>query len=113
VKTCGWSCLIKVSAYDRGSMQRLEVKMNRNGMRPIHPGEILSEEFLKPLGITITALARSMTEPEAELIDVLGQQSGVGGGLAGKLSVQLNTTPEFWLNLRSTFDLRPAQIERG
>ncbi|MCP1521218.1 addiction module HigA family antidote [Pseudomonas migulae] len=87
--------------------------MSRIGMRPIHPGEILSEEFLKPLGMTTEALARSLNETEAEIGDVVSQQAGVSAGLAKKLSIQLNTTPEFWLNLQSSFDLRTAQIERG
>jgi addiction module HigA family antidote len=87
--------------------------MNRNGVRPIHPGEILSEEFLKPLGVTADALARSLNEPEAEISDVVNQRSGVSVGLAQKLSVHLNTTPDFWLNLQSTYELRSAQIERG
>ncbi|WP_223443831.1 MULTISPECIES: HigA family addiction module antitoxin [Pseudomonas] len=87
--------------------------MNRNGMRPIHPGEILSEEFLKPLGVTTDALARSLNEPEAEISDVVNQRSGVSVGLAQKLSINLNTTPEFWLNLQSTYELRSAQIERS
>ena len=87
--------------------------MNRNGMRPIHPGEILSEEFLKPLGVTTDALARSLNDPEAEISDVVTQRSGVSVGLAQKLSIDLNTTPDFWLNLQSTYELRSAQIERG
>ncbi|MCY1403769.1 Antitoxin HigA-1 [compost metagenome] len=87
--------------------------MNRNGMRPIHPGEILCEEFLKPLGVTTDALARSLSEPEAEISDVVNLRSGVSVGLAQKLSIHLNTTPDFWLNLQSTYELRSAQIERG
>lgn len=83
------------------------------GMRPIHPGEILNEEFLKPLGITTAALARSLNEPEAEISDIVGQQSGVSAGLAKKLSMRLNTTPEFWMNLQSTYDLRTVRIKRG
>jgi len=87
--------------------------MNRNGMRPIHPGEILSEEFLKPLGVTADALARSLNEPEAEIGAVVNQLSGVSVGLAQKLSIHLNTTPDFWLNLQSTYELRSTRIERG
>jgi antitoxin HigA-1 len=87
--------------------------MNRNGMRPIHPGEILCEEFLKPLGVTADALARSLSEPEAEISDVVNLRSGVSVGLAQKLSIHLNTTPDFWLNLQSTYELRSARIERG
>ena len=87
--------------------------MSRNGMRPIHPGEILSEEFLKPLGVTTDALARSLNEPEAEISDVVNQRSGISVGLAQKLSIHLNTTPDFWLNLQSTYALRSSQIKRG
>ncbi|WP_085723701.1 HigA family addiction module antitoxin [Pseudomonas sp. R37(2017)] len=87
--------------------------MNRNGMHPIHPGEILSEEFLRPLSVTTNALARSLNEPEAEVSDVVNQRSGVSVGLAQKLSIHLNTTPDFWLNLQSTYELRSAQIECG
>lgn len=87
--------------------------MNRIGMRPIHPGEILSEEFLKPMGVTTAALAISLNESAAEVSDVVRQQSGVSAGLAKKLSMLLNTTPEFWLNLQSTYDRRRADIERG
>lgn len=56
--------------------------MFRNGMRPIHPGEILREEFLQPLEITIVALARSLNEPEAQISDVVRQQSVVSAALA-------------------------------
>ncbi|VVO78230.1 Antitoxin HigA-1 [Pseudomonas fluorescens] len=87
--------------------------MNRNGVRPIHPGEILSEEFLTPLGITIEGLARLLNEPEAEVSGVVSQQISVNAGLAKKLSMNLNTTPEFWLNLQSIYELRSARIERG
>ncbi|MFJ7282480.1 HigA family addiction module antitoxin [Pseudomonas sp. NPDC099000] len=87
--------------------------MKMNGMRPIHPGEILSEEFLKPLDLATEALARSLNEPEAEIGDVVSQQVSVSAGLAKKLSTHLNTTPEFWLNLQATYDLREAGIERG
>lgn len=87
--------------------------MNKNGMHPIHPGEILSEEFLKPLGVTTDALARSVREPEPDISNVVNQRSGVSVGLAQKLSIHLNTTPDFWLNLQSTYALRSVQIERG
>ncbi|MGE8068566.1 HigA family addiction module antitoxin [Pseudomonas sp. NPDC089569] len=74
---------------------------------------MLSEEFLKPLGMTIEAMARSLNEPEAEMNDFVSQQRGLSAGLAQKLAIHLNTAPEFWLNLQLTFDLRSAQTERG
>lgn len=59
------------------------------------------------------ALARSLNEPEAEISDVVNLRSDVSVGLAHKLSIHLNTTPDFWLNLQSTYELRSAQIECG
>lgn len=87
--------------------------MKRNGMRPIHPGEILGEEFLRPLSISPEAFARSMNESEAEVSEFVRQQRGVSAVLARKLSSHLNTTPEFWLNLQWTYDQRRAEFERG
>ncbi|PMV85846.1 MULTISPECIES: HigA family addiction module antitoxin [Pseudomonas] len=87
--------------------------MNSNGMRPVHPGEILQEEFLEPLGISESAFAHSLNEPLNVVNDIVMQQRCVSADLAGKLSGHLNTTPEFWLNLQATYDLREAGIERG
>lgn len=87
--------------------------MKRTGMRPIHPGEILGEEFLRPLSISPEAFARSMNESEAEVSDFVKQQRGVSAAFARKLSIHLNTTPEFWLDLQSTYDQRRVEIGRG
>ncbi|EJM20953.1 addiction module antidote protein, HigA family [Pseudomonas sp. GM18] len=87
--------------------------MSNSGMRPIHPGEILKTEFLEPLGITADGLASSLNEVAGEVSALLMQERGVGPDLAERLSIYLNTTPEFWLNLQSTYDLRKAEIERG
>lgn len=87
--------------------------MNSNGMRPVHPGEILQEEFLDPLGISESAFARSLNETLKVVNEIVMQQRCVSADLAGKLSRYLNTTPEFWLNLQSTYELRKAEIGRG
>jgi addiction module HigA family antidote len=63
--------------------------------------------------MTTEALACSLNEPEVDVSVVVNQKGGVSAGLAQKLSIQLNTTPEFWLNLQSTYDLRSVQFERG
>lgn len=63
--------------------------------------------------MTIKVLARSLNEPEAEIDDVVSQQRGVSADLAKKLSIHLNTSAEFWLNLQSTYELRSDQIERS
>lgn len=87
--------------------------MSNSGMRPIHPGEILEKEFLAPLGITAAGLASLLNEGAGDVRALVMQESGISPELAKKLSLYLKTTPEFWLNLQSTYDLRRAEIERG
>lgn len=60
--------------------------MNSNGMRPVHPGEILQEEFLEPLGISESAFAHSLNEPLNVVNDIVMQQRCVSADLAKKLS---------------------------
>ncbi|MCO8309999.1 HigA family addiction module antitoxin [Pseudomonas mandelii] len=88
--------------------------MSNSGMRPIHPGEILEKEFLEPLGIiTADGLASSLNKVGGDVRALVMQESGISPELAKKLSLYLKTTPEFWLNLQTTYDLRRAEIERG
>lgn len=86
--------------------------MKRNGMRPIHPGEILSREFMEPLGMTVMDLTMPMNWPESEIEKLVRCQIRICADLAIRLAIQLDTTPEFWMNLQSTYDLRRAQIRR-
>ena len=87
--------------------------MNANGMRPIHPGEILEKEFLEPLGTAVADLQVRLCMSEVEVRELVAQNVGVSPDLAKKLSIHLNTTPEFWLNLQSTYDLRRAENGHG
>ncbi|WP_460151767.1 HigA family addiction module antitoxin [Pseudomonas sp. S2_B07] len=87
--------------------------MDINGMRPIHPGEILAKEFLEPLGIELAAPPSRWGTFVVEVIELLAKTRNVSPDLAKMLSGHLNTTPEFWLNLQLTYDLRKAEIERG
>ncbi|MBZ9785171.1 HigA family addiction module antidote protein [Pseudomonas sp. REP124] len=87
--------------------------MSSNGMRPVHPGEILSQEFMKPLGMSILDLAVSMHEPLSEVVRLTECRIRIDADLAIKLSKVFKTTPEFWMNLQSTYDLRRAQIRSG
>ena len=87
--------------------------MNTSGMRPIHPGEILEKEFLGPLGSTVADLPYRLCMFEAEVIELVAQNRDVSPDLARKLSMHLNTTPEFWLNLQSTYDRRRAENGHG
>ncbi|WP_315249330.1 HigA family addiction module antitoxin [Pseudomonas fragi] len=87
--------------------------MIKNGMRPIHPGEVLKEEYLGPLSLSSAALARALGVSTPTVNDIVLQRRGVSADMALRLSVCLGTTPEFWLNLQTTYDLRKAEIDRG
>ena len=83
---------------------------------PSHPGEILIEEFLKPLSITQVALAQHIGVPLQRVNEIVRGRRGVTPDTAWRLSQALGTTPEFWMNLQSAHDLarsRPATtVER-
>ena len=87
--------------------------MNANGMRPIHPGEIVEKEFLEPLGTAVADLQVRLCMSEVEVRELMAQNVGVSPDLANKLSILLNTTPDFWLSLQSTYDARIAEAGRG
>ena len=83
-----------------------------NGMRPVHPGEILAEE-LEELGLSANALANALAVPTNRITAILKGQRGVTADTALRLSRYFGTTPQLWLNLQKTFELRVAEIESG
>ncbi len=83
-----------------------------NGMRPVHPGEVLGEE-LDELGLSASALARALDVPTNRITSILNGQRGVSADTALRLSRYFGTTPQFWLNLQKTFELRVAQTASG
>ncbi|MEO8327717.1 MAG: HigA family addiction module antitoxin, partial [Nitrospirota bacterium] len=85
--------------------------MVKNGMRPIHPGEILLEEFLQPSDPPINAntLAKALGVPPNRITAILKGQRGISGDTALRLSTFFNTSPEFWMNLQKTYELRLAE----
>ena len=87
--------------------------MAKNGMRPIHPGEILREEFMAPLGLSANALARAIHVTPARVNDIVRGRRGITGDTALRLARYFNTTPQFWLNLHTAFELRQAEIQTG
>ncbi len=87
--------------------------MNKNGMRPIHPGEILKEEYLDPMGITAAALARALCVSAPTVNDIIRERRNVSADVALRLAAALGTTAQFWLNLQAAYDLRKAELENG
>ncbi|WP_026379179.1 HigA family addiction module antitoxin [Afifella pfennigii] len=75
---------------------------------PIHPGEILDKEFLEPLGVSASELARTIHVPTNRVTRLIRGQAAVTPNTALRLARALRTTPEFWLNLQLRFDLDMA-----
>lgn len=84
--------------------------MFNNGMRPIHPGEVLREEFLVPLGLSANALATALRLSAPRINDIVREKRGVTADTALRLARYFNTSAQFWLNLQSAFELRTAEI---
>ena len=80
-----------------------------NNMRPIHPGEIIKEEYLEPLGMSSNALAIALRVPASRINDVVRQKRGVSIDTALRLARYFNTTAQFWLNLQNSYDLKMAR----
>jgi len=85
--------------------------MVKNGMGPVHPGEILFEEFMKPSDPPINAniLAKALEVPPNRVTAIIKGQRGITGDTAVRLATFFNTTAEFWMNLQKTYELRLAE----
>ena len=79
---------------------------------PTHPGEILLEEFLKPLGVTQAAFAKHIGVPRQRINKIVCGRRGVTPGTAWLFAQALGTTPEFWVNLQSVYDLARTQPKK-
>ena len=84
-----------------------------NKMRPIHPGEVLREEFLEPLGLTAHALAQALRVPAPRVNDIVLERRGISADTALRLARHFGTTPQFWLNLQASYDLKIAMRKGG
>jgi antitoxin HigA-1 len=80
-----------------------------NQMRPIHPGEILREEFLHPLGLTPHALAMALQVPATRINDVVRERRSVTADTALRLAKHLGTSAEFWMGLQADYDMAQAR----
>ena len=80
----------------------------RNGMRPVHPGEILGDE-LEELGMSANSLAKALAVPTNRITAILNGQRGITADTALRLARYFGTTPQLWLNLQNAFKLRVAE----
>ena len=84
-----------------------------NKMRPIHPGEILREEFLVPFKMSAHALALELKVPAPRINDIVRQRRAVSPDTALRLARYFGTTPQFWLNLQAGYDLKITEQSSG
>jgi antitoxin HigA-1 len=85
----------------------------KNGMRPVHPGEILRDEVLTELGLSANAFAQALNVPANRITAILNGERSITANTALRLARYLGGEPEGWLNLQAQYDLRVAEIEAG
>jgi antitoxin HigA-1 len=90
--------------FDLGGVR--EMKRLRN----IHPGEVLKEEFISPLGISQYKLAKDINVKEISISEIVRGKRGISTIMALKLSKYFGTTPNFWLNLQNEYDIEEKNL---
>ncbi len=83
--------------------------MFKNGMRPVHPGEILREDYLAPLSMSANALAKALSIPAPRINDVVRERRGITADTAMRLARYFGGDARSWLNLQAAYDLRLAE----
>jgi addiction module HigA family antidote len=79
-------------------------------MSPIHPGETLREDFLKPLSLTAHRLAMELMVPVTRINDIVRGKRAITADTALRLARYFGTTPQFWMNLQANYDLERAEV---
>ena len=87
--------------------------MFKNGMRPVHPGEILREDYLVPLGLTATSLAKALNIPGPRINEIARERRGVSADTAMRLARYFGGDARSWLHLQAAYDLRIAEIRNA
>jgi antitoxin HigA-1 len=84
-----------------------------NRMRPVHPGEILREDFLSPLEMSVNALAQALRVPSTRLHEIVKERRAVTPDTALRLARYFGGDAQSWLNLQASYDLKVAERELG
>jgi addiction module HigA family antidote len=82
-------------------------------LKPMHPGEVLREEFLVPLNMSASALAKTCGLPRTRIERIAGEQTGISADTALRLAKALGTTARLWLNLQNDYDIQLAKRDLG
>ncbi|HXW15969.1 MAG TPA: HigA family addiction module antitoxin [Terriglobia bacterium] len=85
----------------------------KNGLPPVHPGEILREDILPEVGVSVTAAAKALGVSRQMLHDILAERRPLSAAMCLKVSRLLGSTPEFWMRLQAEYDLKKAAQNRN
>ena len=99
------------SRITTNSPSRISDRMSK--MAPIHPGEMLREEFMEPMGLSSNALAMAIQVPATRISEIVNKRRGISGDTALRLGRYFRMTAEFWMNLQSHYELEIARVELG
>ena len=86
---------------------------SKDRLPPIHPGEILREEFLVPLGMSAHELAMALRVPATRINDIVNERRGITADTALRLSRYFGTTSRFWMNMQASYELEAAEDRLG
>jgi len=81
-------------------------------LKPVHPGEVLREEYLAPLKLSMNKLALDLRVPATRIAEIVHERRGITPDTALRLARYFNTTAQFWMNLQTTYDLEMAEDTR-
>jgi len=84
----------------------------KNGLPPVHPGEILREDILPEVGLSVTAAAKALGVSRQMLHDILAERKPLSAIMCLRISRLLGSTPEFWMRLQAEYDLKKAAQNR-
>jgi addiction module HigA family antidote len=87
--------------------------MVKNGMRPVHPGEVLREEYLIPAGISVNALSMALRVPASRLHEIIKERRSITADTALRLARYFGTDAQSWMNLQTNYDLKIVEREKG
>jgi len=85
--------------------------MRRKKLKPVHPGEILSEEFMAPLGLSMNKMAMDLRVPVTRIADIVNEKRGITAETALRFARYFKNSPIFWMNLQTRYELEVAQDE--
>ena len=80
-------------------------------LKPVHPGEILREEFMLPLRLSMNRVAMDLRVPVTRIADIVNEKRAITANTALRLARYFNNSPTFWMNLQTSYDLEVAEDE--